>query len=242
MPKKIILTESQYKTLISKMISENFDSDQANHEEGFKLVSLVGKVAYYEAESGKGNFKVDYVHACKDGWAFCSPREDGRCIVIKGYRDVSDGIISNNALLMTDGNEEHCKMLVKDKQIRPLVIGLDFDGTVVTHRYPYIGEDIGAVPILKELAEKGHKFILFTMRSTKNGTLQAAVNWFKENGIPLYGVNSNPTQSEWTDSPKAYCQVYIDDAAMGIPKKFDGERKYVDWDKLKELLKEEDLL
>ena len=123
-----------------------------------------------------------------------------------------------------------------------MIIGIDFDGTVVTHRYPEIGDDIGAVPVLKELVKNGHKFILFTMRSTKNGTLQDAVNWFKENGIPLYGVNSNPTQSSWTDSPKAYCHVYIDDAAMGIPKKFDGQRKYVDWDKLKKLLKDEDLL
>ena len=32
-----------------------------------------------------------------------------------------------------------------------MVIALDFDGTVVTHEYPYIGEDIGAVPVLKEL-------------------------------------------------------------------------------------------
>lgn len=242
MSKKVILTESQYKTLISKMISENFDSGQANHEEGFKLISLVGKAAYYVAKSGRGNFKVDYVHACKEGWAFCSSRDDGRCIVVRNYEDIPGGILSYDAFLINDSNKEECKMIVEDKQIEPRIIGLDFDGTVVTHRYPEIGDDIGAVPVLKELVEKGHKFILFTMRSTKNGTLQDAVNWFKENGIPLYGVNSNPTQASWTDSPKAYCHVYIDDAAMGIPKKFDGERKYVDWDKLKELLKEEDLL
>ena len=242
MSKKVILTESQYKILINKMISENFDFGQADHKEGFKLISLVGKVAYYVAESGRGKFKIDYVHACKEGWAFCSSRDDGRCIIVKDYEDTPNGIYSKNCVLLDNSNREECQMLVEDKQIEPRIIGLDFDGTVVTHRYPEVGEDIGAVPVLKELAKKGHKFILFTMRSSKNGTLDDAVNWFKENGIPLYGVNSNPTQSEWTDSPKAYCHVYIDDAAMGIPKKFDGQRKYVDLYKLRKLLVDEDML
>ena len=34
-----------------------------------------------------------------------------------------------------------------------MVIGLDFDGTVVSHAFPGIGKDIGAVPILKKLVE-----------------------------------------------------------------------------------------
>lgn len=120
-------------------------------------------------------------------------------------------------------------------------IGIDFDGTVVTHEYPRVGRDIGAVPVLKRLVKCGNRLILFTMRSRQNGTLQDAVNWFEENGIKLYGVNTNPTQSEWTDSPKAHCHIYIDDAALGIPKKFDMEtmRMYVDWEKVEELLEEE---
>ena len=121
------------------------------------------------------------------------------------------------------------------------VIGVDFDGTVVTHMYPYVGRDIGAVPVLKRIVNDGNKIILFTMRDSKNGTLQDAVNWFKENGIKLYGVNTNPTQAGWTDSPKAHCNIYIDDAALGIPKKFDKEsgRPYVDWKKIEPLLEEE---
>lgn len=124
-----------------------------------------------------------------------------------------------------------------------MTIGIDFDGTVVKHNYPEVGEDIGAVPVLKRLIECGHKLILFTMRDSKNGTLDDAVNWFKENNIPLYGVNKNPTQS-WTDSPKAYCNLYIDDAAFGIPSKIDEEtgRKYVDWEKVEKMLEEEGIL
>lgn len=46
-----------------------------------------------------------------------------------------------------------------------MIIGIDFDGTCVTHEFPRIGEDINAAPILKELVKKGHQLILFTMRS-----------------------------------------------------------------------------
>ena len=69
-------------------------------------------------------------------------------------------------------------------------IAVDFDGTCVTHDYPRVGKDIGAIPVLKALVQKGHKLILWTMRSGIG--LEAAVNWFKENDIPLYGIQINP--------------------------------------------------
>jgi hypothetical protein len=118
-----------------------------------------------------------------------------------------------------------------------MYIAIDFDGTVVTHEYPDIGRDIGAVPVLKGLAGKGHFLILNTMRSGRE--LTAAVAWFERNGIPLYGVNVNPGQKEWTDSPKVYAHLYIDDAALGVPLLSDpgmSERPYVDWRRVRELL------
>ena len=48
-------------------------------------------------------------------------------------------------------------------------ICIDFDGTCVTHDYPRVGRDIGAVPVLKELVKNRHLLILFTMRSSKQG-------------------------------------------------------------------------
>lgn len=115
-------------------------------------------------------------------------------------------------------------------------ICIDFDGTCVTHEFPEIGEDIGAVPVLQALVARGHSLILFTMRSTRRDRdyLGEAVNWFKEKGIPLYGINKNPTQEKWTSSPKAYGQLYIDDAALGIPLIYPGvKRPYVDWKKVR---------
>jgi hypothetical protein len=113
-------------------------------------------------------------------------------------------------------------------------IVLDFDGTVVAHDYPRIGADIGAVPILKKMQEKLEcRFILFTMRS--GAKLDEAVQWFKDNGIPLYGVQKNPTQDAWTGSPKAYGQLIIDDAALGAPLKTDkniSNRPFIDWERV----------
>ena len=114
-----------------------------------------------------------------------------------------------------------------------MYIAIDFDGTCVTHDYPRIGKEIGATEVLKRLGEAGHKLILNTMRSDKE--LQDAVNWFKKNGIELYGVNENPTQKRWTNSPKVYAHMYIDDAALGCPLINAPElsnRPFVDWDSI----------
>lgn len=118
-----------------------------------------------------------------------------------------------------------------------MIIGIDFDGTCVTHDFPRIGKDIGAVPVLKELIENNHQLILFTMRS--DDSLKEAEQWFEENGIPLYGVQTNPTQKKWTNSPKAYCQLYIDDAALGCPLRNDeslSNRPFVYWERVQKML------
>ena len=89
--------------------------------------------------------------------------------------------------------------------------------------------------MLQEMVRASHDLILFTMRSGE--PLAEAILWFDEHQIPLYGVNSNPTQHEWTSSPKAYAGLYIDDAALGCPLLYeDGNRPYVNWIKARELL------
>lgn len=117
-----------------------------------------------------------------------------------------------------------------------LVIAVDFDGTCVTHEYPYMGSDIGAVPVLKELTDAGYRLILTTMRSGK--TEKEAVKWFKDNDIPLWGVNKNPEQTSWTSSPKVYADLYIDDCALGVPltTSASSTRPYVDWTRVRKWL------
>lgn len=137
------------------------------------------------------------------------------------------------------------------------IIAIDFDGTCVTHEFPRVGADIGAVPVLKALTDAGHKLILFTMRSDVETPTSAdpdihpvggqyltdAVNWFHANGIPLWGIQTNPEQSSWTHSPKAYAQLYIDDAALGCPLIYkSGSRPYVDWVAVYRMLNEMGLI
>jgi len=120
---------------------------------------------------------------------------------------------------------------------------IDFDGTCTTHEFPAIGKDIGAVPVLKRLIENGHRLILFTMRSDMKGArnyLSDAVDWFDKRGIPLFGIQTNPFQSTWTDSPKAFGQLIIDDTAIGCPLIFpEGDAApYADWIEIEKLLEE----
>lgn len=149
-----------------------------------------------------------------------------------------------------------------------MVIAIDFDGTCVSHEFPKVGKDIGAVPVLQKLVERGHKLILHTMRGDEhsfyNGelckmqdvrnkvnpvamsVLDDAVQWFCNNNIPLYGINNNPQQKHWTDSKKIFANMYIDDSALGIPLKYDEDgsvhRPYVDWVRVEQLLKEKGLI
>lgn len=133
-----------------------------------------------------------------------------------------------------------------------MIIAIDFDGTVVTHDFPNIGEEIGAVPVLRRLVAEGHQLILFTMRSDREEVkpddvetgnhkvskpyLSMALQWFIKHDIPLYGININPTQKNWTDSPKAYAELYIDDAALGCPLIHGTHlRPYVDWHAISEM-------
>jgi hypothetical protein len=138
-----------------------------------------------------------------------------------------------------------------------MTIGIDFDGTCVRHDYPREGTSIeGAIEVLKELVGAGHNLILFTMRSnfpyrgidgkseivdTKG--LDDTVDWFKQNDIPLYGIQTNPTQHIWTESPKAYYHLLIDDAALGCPLiRPENERPFVDWVRVREILVEQGIL
>jgi trehalose-6-phosphatase len=123
-----------------------------------------------------------------------------------------------------------------------MIFAVDFDGTVVTHDYPKIGQPLLlAIPTLIELSLKGHQIILWTMRSNKE--LEEAVSYLKDNGVPLHGVNENPNQKSWTQSSKAYAHMYIDDAALGCPLiKNEGERPFVDWLTVRSMLKAQNLI
>ena len=72
----------------------------------------------------------------------------------------------------------------------PLIIAVDFDGTIVEDAYPKIGKEmIFAFHTLKKLQSQGHRLILWTYRSGRK--LDEAVDFCKENGLEFYAVNKN---------------------------------------------------
>ena len=63
-----------------------------------------------------------------------------------------------------------------------MTIAVDFDGTIVEHRYPEIGNEIPfAIDTLKMLINDRHRLILWSVREGK--LLDEAVEWCKERGV-----------------------------------------------------------
>lgn len=113
------------------------------------------------------------------------------------------------------------------------IIAVDFDGTIVEHKYPKIGDPVPyAIASLRRFVKAGAKLILWTMRGGER--LAEAVAYCEKAGIEFWSINSNPEQTAWTDSPKCYAHIYIDDAAMGCPliAHPSGDSMVVDWKKV----------
>ncbi|MEL5894368.1 hypothetical protein AAE250_12845 [Bacteroides sp. GD17] len=98
-----------------------------------------------------------------------------------------------------------------------MTIAIDFDGTIVEHRYPQIGEEIPfAVATLKMLIKERHKLILWTVREGE--LLQEAVEWCRERGLEFYAVNRDYPEEDTTHngfSRKLKADIFIDDRNLG---------------------------
>lgn len=100
-----------------------------------------------------------------------------------------------------------------------MIIAIDFDGTIVEHRYPEIGRVIpNSFKVLKKLKADGHILLLWTYRSGEE--LEKAVNYCKKHGVEFHAVNNNSCDEEFdmTYSRKIYADLYIDDRNInGLP-------------------------
>lgn len=99
----------------------------------------------------------------------------------------------------------------------PYTIAVDFDGTLVTDRWPEIGEPIKeTIDYILERQKYGAKLILWTSRT--GSLLDAAVDWCSEHGIIFDAINSNLPEVIATfggrDSRKITADLYIDDKAF----------------------------
>ncbi|WP_148372277.1 BT0820 family HAD-type phosphatase [Bacteroides bouchesdurhonensis] len=112
-----------------------------------------------------------------------------------------------------------------------MVIAVDFDGTIVKHRYPRIGEEIPfAIETLKLLQQEQHRLILWSVREGK--LLDEAVEWCKNRGLEFYAVNKDYPEEQkdhQSFSRKLKADLFIDDRNLGgLP----------DWGLIYEMIKE----
>ncbi len=99
-----------------------------------------------------------------------------------------------------------------------MTIAIDFDGTIVEHKYPKIGEEIPfAVDTLKMLIRDHHKLILWTVREGE--LLDEAVQWCRDRGIEFYAINRDYPEETTDNNPhfsrKLKADVFIDDRNLG---------------------------
>lgn len=96
-------------------------------------------------------------------------------------------------------------------------ISVDFDGTIVEHKYPEIGKEmLFAFDTLKALQKQGHQLILWTIRIGKE--LDEAVAYCKKNGVEFYAVNKNYPEEQFDEneiSRKVNADIFIDDRNIG---------------------------
>jgi hydroxymethylpyrimidine pyrophosphatase-like HAD family hydrolase len=107
-------------------------------------------------------------------------------------------------------------MKVANSFDKSLVIAVDFDGTIVEHRFPDIGRIRPfAFETLQALQKKKHRLILWTHRSGRQ--LNEAVEFCRLNGFEFYAVNKNYPEEKWdeNDSRKILADIYIDDRNLG---------------------------
>ena len=101
-----------------------------------------------------------------------------------------------------------------------MTIAVDFDGTIVEHKYPKIGKERPfAIETLKALQAEGHRLILWTSRDGE--LLEEAVEFCRKNGLTFYAVNSStPSDALFAGRPtgfssKIQADIYIDDRNVG---------------------------
>ena len=103
-----------------------------------------------------------------------------------------------------------------------MVIAIDFDGTIVEHKWPEIGSlRKNAKTVINRLYDAGAKIIIWTCRTQDSwladrNTHQEAIDFLKKEGIKFHEINKNVSiQGGFNPSPKIYADLYIDDRQLG---------------------------
>ena len=118
-------------------------------------------------------------------------------------------------------------MATAEKKYRP-VIAIDFDGTIVDHRFPEIGKlKPYAKEVINEWYDKGYIIIVWTCRNFRepdykndarwqNAPLPAVERFLEREGVKFHTINvQQPGLGFYLTSPKIFANIYIDDRNLG---------------------------
>ena len=95
-----------------------------------------------------------------------------------------------------------------------MTIAIDFDGTIVEHKYPKIGRPIPfAIETLLQLQKEKHRLILWTVREGEY--LQEAIDYCAERGLIFYANNANYPEEKEPSPRKINVDMFIDDRNLG---------------------------
>ena len=124
-----------------------------------------------------------------------------------------------------------------------MIIFLDFDGTIVEHAYPNIGECVeGCYKVISKLQKAGHKIILNSYRiQSKSGKLKLALDHINACGEGIIEPISefskskiNPFYWNW-DIFMTFSFIFLDDECLGVPLQkghLNPDRYVVDWEEV----------
>ena len=97
------------------------------------------------------------------------------------------------------------------------IYAIDFDGTIVENKWPFIGElNHEAADFIGKLQSRGDQWILYTMREGQR--LKEAVDFLKSHGLEPDAINDNTKEMQqlFHNNPrKIYADTYIDDHNAG---------------------------
>lgn len=110
------------------------------------------------------------------------------------------------------------KKLENDIMKLPMIVAVDFDGTLCRDEFPAIGVPRERViNRVKHHKEQGHKLILWTCRNGER--LQEAIAWCAEQGLEFDAINENLPEIQKAygqDTRKVFADFYMDDKSVPV--------------------------
>jgi hydroxymethylpyrimidine pyrophosphatase-like HAD family hydrolase len=106
-------------------------------------------------------------------------------------------------------------MKIIESNNRPLILGIDFDDTVVENAFPDIGSlKPNAKEVINKLHDEGYYIIIWTCRYLAS-EMSAMIRFLNDNDIHYDMINDNYPLLEFKPWPKIFYDILIDDRNLG---------------------------